>query len=143
MKSIIAGLILMALGVCIVLRPRTFCWFRWGQPTNREPTRVELFVTRVAGVACAITGLVLALLYIFEKTGCSMVTEEMRILIREILTILISLGGGILLLVKPELLARHWRQDPVVLAVYRFAGLLCIVIGGTLVLKKLGISGPF
>ena len=143
MKNIIAGLILMALGVCIVLRPRAFCWFRREQLTNREPSRVELFVTRVTGVVCAITGLALALLYIFEKTDRSMVTEEMRILIREILTILISLGGGILLLVKPELLARRWRQDPIVLTVYRFAGLLCIVICGTLVLKRLGISGPF
>ena len=143
MKNIIAGLILMALGVRIVLRPRTFCWFRREQLTNREPTRVELFVIRVTGVVCAITGLALALLYIFEKTDCSMITEEMRILIRETLTILILLGGGILLLVKPELLARRWRQDPVVLTVYRFAGLLCIVICGTLVLKKLGISGPF
>ena len=65
MMNIIVGLMFVVLGVCIVLWPRAFCRFRWGWLTNREPTRVELLAARVAGVVCAITGLALALLYVW------------------------------------------------------------------------------
>ena len=60
MMNIIAGLILMALGVCIVLRPRTLLWFswRWWLP-DRELTRAEQLVAKVVGAVLAITGLAL------------------------------------------------------------------------------------
>ena len=61
MMNIIVGLIFMALGVCIVLRPRVWWWFRWGWLWNREPNRVELLFARMVGVGFAATGLFLAL----------------------------------------------------------------------------------
>ena len=62
MMNIIVGLIFVALGVCIVLRPRALWRFRWGWLRNREPTRVELLFERMGGVMIAVFGLVMALL---------------------------------------------------------------------------------
>ena len=61
MMNIIVGLIFMVLGSCIALRPRPFCWFRWGWLQNREPTRGELLAARAAGAVLAAGGLALAL----------------------------------------------------------------------------------
>ena len=66
MMNFIEGLILVTLGVCVILWPRTLWWFswRWWVP-DREPTRTERLVAMVAGAVLALTGLALAQLYVW------------------------------------------------------------------------------
>ena len=66
MVKIIESLILVAPGVCFALWPRIFWGFLWSRWLwIREPTRAELLFCRVCGVVIAITGLVMAQLYIW------------------------------------------------------------------------------
>lgn len=57
MKDIIFGLILVALGVFVALRPNIF-WLLWRgwMAGNREPNDWELLRSRVAGACLAAAG---------------------------------------------------------------------------------------
>ena len=65
--------------------------------------------------------------------------EDLRILLQKIVSVLLAVGIGVLMLVKPALFARGWNTNPFVLAINRICGVICIGLGAAMILKDLGI----
>lgn len=67
MKYIIIGILLVALGVCMIIWPRFFWKIEYGLYTKGgEPTDLAIFVQRFSGVILVIGGITLIVLEIIN-----------------------------------------------------------------------------